>query len=433
MDCMQTLEALPWESRFLTLGEGTAQRGSSDERKYPGEAALWVQGGGNARVAVDVGATAAMGTAVGEADPDVLILSHDDRDHVRGWDAFIAAVPVRVDHELWVPYEWIALAHAATTALDLENAYVPSIDEVRTTLAASAIPRHVFEEDRASSSGDNSREEEEQRDQHDDLVSSITEAQHIFENLSEKNRQEIIDRVVRAIDSARSSLTGDVNGSAYDITKRAVDSIETITKIIRDAHRSRFKIRIFSVDHVAPRHRQLPWLIEGRQGLATVPNAREIRFRQAGFIPTLGGAFALAILSVQNRRALSVLLWTSSNASCQKALIWSDSDGKWANRSESYFPIQHVALSTAPHHGSTKNNHVAAWQSLWYASRRIILICAGGTTTQRDTNATFLAAPVSQRACTRCRHISQMEKPSFVEAHVPPRGDARLVTAHCAE
>lgn len=92
---------------------------------YPGESWLWT-GSDGFRVAVDVGAGKAdFGLTVAAHEPHVVVLTHDDRDHIGGVNDFLSAMLVaptpgwHMRHnaasrspdplEIWMPYDWVRL------------------------------------------------------------------------------------------------------------------------------------------------------------------------------------------------------------------------------------------------------------------------------------------------------------------------------------
>lgn len=112
----------------------------------PGESWLWT-GYDGFRVAVDVGARAAdFGLTVAAHEPHVLILSHDDDDHIGGIADFLGAMQAKPSRpwpwhsalgsglrplQIWMPFDWVrlALVLAVTQGLldpddfDIDNYY----------------------------------------------------------------------------------------------------------------------------------------------------------------------------------------------------------------------------------------------------------------------------------------------------------------------
>lgn len=91
----------------------------------PGESWLWT-GYDGFRVAVDVGASAAhFGLTVAGHEPHVLILTHDDDDHIKGIADFLGAMQAEPSRprplrnslgsglnplQIWIPFDWVRLA-----------------------------------------------------------------------------------------------------------------------------------------------------------------------------------------------------------------------------------------------------------------------------------------------------------------------------------
>ena len=86
--------------------------------------------------------------------------------------------------------------------------------------------------------------------------------------------------------------------------------------------------------------------------------------------------------------------------------MWSDSSGEWTAEYDVGALLNQIAISTAPHHGSTNAAHDDAWEALRPLLRRddTIVVLAGGEHTQPNVRTESLRLPVARRGCTRCRH-----------------------------
>ncbi|MEO9322228.1 MBL fold metallo-hydrolase [Nocardioides sp. C4-1] len=103
---------------------------------WPGESWIWAADEMRARVVVDVGCAPELGRRAAQAQPDILVLTHDDSDHIGGMWAFLAEYaehPERAVPEVWMPVEWLFIVQAiAATGLD---------PQVLKELAATDAPR----------------------------------------------------------------------------------------------------------------------------------------------------------------------------------------------------------------------------------------------------------------------------------------------------
>ena len=70
-----------------------------------GECFLW-QRNQEPTLCVDAGGTRATGAAAARKFPQVLVLSHDDHDHIGGAETLITNAATSLK-ELWAPVEWL--------------------------------------------------------------------------------------------------------------------------------------------------------------------------------------------------------------------------------------------------------------------------------------------------------------------------------------
>ncbi len=75
------------------------------------------------RIVVDLGTKAdRIGRRAVREDPDVIVLTHDDRDHISGAPAALWSLNPRADRQVWLPADWwylvAAWASAASRPLD---------------------------------------------------------------------------------------------------------------------------------------------------------------------------------------------------------------------------------------------------------------------------------------------------------------------------
>lgn len=355
-----------------------------------GESFIWAPGDPADVVAVDAGGTRAVGAHAGSFFPGVLILSHDDKDHIGGAVDLIHAARPRL-RELWVPAEWAILTdqiarttqaqllHGADTvtsvaevSAELEQQLVATADGAATVELTSEVIA-AAEENLASWTTDN-------LDPNQGFLFAQS-ARRVVGWYGARNVDEIRDRVNRRAGA--------------------------IVKIFKAADAEGIHVRFFSID-LALFSGRAPWLTAGKPGLVTMLNADDAPRAPAVKIPPgLPYSYALTRITIQNRRALSTLLWNPRTALDNSIVIWSDTDGGWLDmlRPHGLSKVTSaLAGSSAPHHGSGNSAHDDVWNELRKAPNDLVVISAGGQKNQTfHTDYTALSA---RRCCTWCRPSS---------------------------
>lgn len=379
--------------RLLALGEGSA--------KYPGEALVWTHSstpyGLHIRTAVDVGKTSDMGRSVALSSPAVLVLTHDDHDHIGGWSGF-AELGLETLREIWLPYEWGGLLRVlATTRIDVVDPQV--------------TPEDMFSVVRVrADDADERRDSELENEDEEGAWAERAEARYV----EIVDDDQVVGRLGGLLSDVREQLLGDDGGgetwigTPREIARRALRRARRIAEIVGDCHRGRVTIKWFSVDHYPDLHSELsgPRWITGWGEAISIANADRVRFRHTRQQPSGLDALALSLaLTVQNRRALCPVLWSPFEAR-PRVLVWSDSSGEWTGRSGVKELIALIDGSTAPHHGSTVPAHDAAWRALepFLQKRDTVMLLAGGESTQAHVREEYTSLPSQRRGCTRCRH-----------------------------
>ena len=355
-----------------------------------GHGECWVWQRVNDRViCVDAGRTLHVGVAGGRHRPQILILSHDDHDHIGGAVDLIRAAGVSLE-QLWVPVEWaILIKHLADAPdVDLLPDDLPQTPPRIETLVATQLIA-------AEASGDHVATDGVELDGL--LVSAETTladlaAERDREGPPEASSEGVWRRWYGA-------------ASRQEIVDRVRKRATRLIAILGEACRRSLTIRYFSIDLALRVGAKRSWLTAGIPGRVTIANANEAPFWQAVQIPPgIPYTYALSRLTVQNRRALSTLLWSHSRDTTQAVIVWSDSDGNWLN-TLSPRGFTHVAgsllASSAPHHASDNAAHARVWQELAGAPQRMVMICAGGQGNQPYAAEYLVLA--SRRSCTRCR------------------------------
>ena len=423
------------------------------------DSALGFFDGQPAKVVVDLGKRSSRaGVRAAEFNPDILILTHSDDDHVGGFQTLANAWPDRL-RQLWVPYEWGLLAEAGAALAGAEPPdpiQVVNSEEIRLLGEAGAdlaqLPAAVV------------RDGEPRGRRPDFLLGIMDRGEGLLlgpERVGLRESQTLEALITEVIERERESNPSwppvpkpeKAHGVAKDVIKKA----DLLLGILAEAASHGVDIRYFSTDAVRD-DRPTPWTIEGMVGVATIVNAVEVDLVPARFRDPAWSLYLAYRLTVQNRRALAVYLWERSclcgvqlllevgewervtdipmtiwtltaahdrNFKPWGVLIWSDGAGEscrvgWAGGVQNdLVPWEHIAAMTAPHHGSKGVAHRQIWGARAEAQdvlgREIPLLLAGGTGSQ-STAPEYLSVDREHRACTRCRHLGDSSSKTVVLA-----------------
>lgn len=357
-----------------------------------GECFIWSQQG--TVVAVDAGGARSVGTHAGASGPEVLILSHDDRDHIGGAVALIEASKGTL-RQLWMPAEWAILIDqiSRTTNVNLLEADTETVDVESVGREISDQLAELAGEVNATS-----------------LPSAtLTSAQANLSSWSANRNGSRTGFRMRLSASHRSHWYGAKD--LDEIIKRVRRRATPLLRIIRAAQTNKVMLRFFSIDLALTDHtsgRSWETAGAGRPGTVTLANALEAPRAAAVRVPPgLPYSYALTRLTVQNRRALCTLLWSEQKTPEGGVLIWSDTDGDWLRslgpRGFSKVTASLVACS-APHHASANSAHDSVWTALRGAPKTLVVISAGGQHNQ-SVRAEYHALSAN-RCCTWCRGTS---------------------------
>lgn len=380
-------------NRFTAIGSSvTGAPGGA----YPGEAIVWqsISSGGDPlprrTFVVDVGQTKMMGARVSEYRPRIVVLTHDDSDHIGGFK-FLDEAALGSLEELWVPFEWGALLFTLAQGMKNHPGDLASDESLNSVEAVIGRLRAARE----------------QSDVRADVLASTNEilrdriglASDALKTLRSSDSQKELFRslYVRMNRTSR----GRPPRATRDAAERALERAEVLIQILGRASWSGALIRFFSVD-VTEGERRWLWATAGYPGEITIMNAVEAGTPNRWVEDSLQFVAGLLTLTVQNRRALCTLLWSASG-SHGRAAVWSDSAGDWLPTSF-FWPLYDLELTTAPHHGSATDAHDRIWDSLAPFMHELLVVCAGGHVHQKGAHKSFLAVDSQARGCTRCRH-----------------------------
>jgi hypothetical protein len=413
-----------------------------------------------AKVVVDLGKPSSdAGRRAAEFNPDILILTHSDNDHIGGFGALANAWPPRL-REVWVPYEWglLAEARAALSGWDhpqpereVQPEQIRELGGASAGTATASLPAAAGSDDAPY-----------------DILGHLAEfaagnrRQAVHENDSRAyERQSLEDSITQVIEQEQWSNSNwppiRKPEKARRVAKDVVKKSDAILGILASATMHGSRVRYFSTDavqHDGPE----PWTTEGRAGTATIVNAVEVRRLPARYREPARALYLAYELTVQNRRALAVFLWEraclcglnrlrASQHWKQPShipmdiwdvpsvrdqfvkpwgiLIWSDGAGEscgvgcMGGVENDLVPWEHLAAMTAPHHGSKGVAHREIWAALADAKiilgREIPVLLVGGFGSQ-GTAPEYLAVERKLRACTRCRHLGDRYSKTVVLA-----------------
>jgi hypothetical protein len=403
-------------------------------------------------------------------EPEILVLSHADDDHIGGFSRFAATVHV-APRQIWVPYEWGLVWFALATAVGAwpaaessDSSSGPQTGEDFTSTAIGpdalrALPGAGFDEndlrERADPSAGRGPHESVEPSSalpgvvevsFDDALSDLSaddlgqcarrepidafgslnvgpgldaevlgQIEELLGNATPRERQRIRERladVVRAEqDKSERPRRPAPTGTPSTIAREIFDRAEEVCRILAWARSVGTTVRFFSTDAVRDDGTPPPWSWVGMPGVATVVNAREVRFEPVRIFDAVHSLFLAVSLTTTNRRALVTFFWPTTATSADGAILWSDSAGEtclpgYVTRHD-LVPWEHIGIMTAPHHGSANPDHDQVWKAWERAcarlARNIPVVVSGGKPKARLADP-FLELSSELRACTNCRH-----------------------------
>ena len=327
---------------------------------------------------------------------DVLLLTHNDQDHVGGTPALLGSELVR---EVWLPYDWCLLyntgvnlvdalrrddADLARVALDARAEVIGAVERLREHLVAHE-----------PSDGPTDAPFSRRR-----VLGQLDEA---FASLDGEVGSGVVGRAVDALSakwvgSARATAGGVTSDASHGTpVTRAGATVRVVDAVLAwDG-----PMRWFSIDHASAfaNSTALPWEWSGRRGEFTVVNALPVRVRPLPPPPTAAGAYALFAaaygLTIQNRRALVALGHTQLG--CGHVLFASDSAFEFDQVSAPVVPWSMIGAAVGLHHGSAKE-----WQDLIYERFEGTVLGRSGSQSVKRTHSGFTNLLPERRGCTWC-------------------------------
>ncbi len=339
-----------------------------------------------------------------DKNPDIVVLTHDDDDHIGGWQEFHRGLIGRP--ELWIPADWffVVLARRAW----LSHSGVREQDGGQSAINPEGVTSALHGDHLSPPVGPLIAENEDGMDDFDAILKEPLGPP------SEKQRKELAAAIgeLRERGNAKAGIAGlrslrDTNDALAD---RANKRSTAIAQIISDARHANLRIRWFDIDRAFDRAMP-PWTTEGEPGLMTLVNAREIQPVLRTVFQPATTLFLMLRLSIQNSRALVSFAHSDDSPSNwypddSGFLIWSDSDGTTAGVGscvKNLVPWCFTGMMTAPHHGSTAKSHDQIWQERdrieKYTGSVVRVVNANN---QRPTTDRLYTVPDTLRGCTKC-------------------------------
>ena len=356
-------------------------------------------------------------------DLRILVLTHDDRDHVEGARGFLEWWSGKCrksqdqSPELWIPYEW-SWAYRAIQGLSREankRTLSDLLKEQLSEIVHKAVLRNNDQDGEAKTipfflmPGDRSKFEEHGKVYSDNDGSRNAPSNFAIDSENAQNdmtsdyqeiepmRLAIFTAAAKAFREANSYYWSGINRK---LIERTVKSTRRTYEIIQRALDAGWSVRCFSYD--AGNHwgnRNPPYAITGYPDDLTIMNAGEVSVDwRTPLYPSGLLLFAYGVLTVQNQRAL-VTLASASDSS--HAVFWSDSDGEFMKYVK--MPCGRVGLHTAPHHGSENSAHDMVWDFILHRHHSgSVAVITTRSSRIRGLSSCFKHLDPSQRAATFC-------------------------------
>jgi hypothetical protein len=359
---------------------------------------------------------------------DVLLLTHNDSDHVGGAPDLLRSGLIR---EVWLPYDWHLLYSAGTNLVDaLQNgdsdlAQVAHEALERVTSAVETLRHDLEGRQRHNLPNDSPPVQRRGLREFDKPLASLNSG--IGAKMAIRARQAI---GVRWIGGARLTAQGVISGGAPG--RRARATVRAVDAVLNWGGPTRW----FSIDHASatPPTTDLPWEREGLAGEFTVVNAREIQARPLPPPRTAADAYALLAvlyqLTIQNRRALVALGHTQLG--CGHVLFASDSAFEFDQLAGPVVPWSMIGAAVGLHHGSAGKVHDHIYER--FGGR---VLARSGSRPVLRTHSCFTGVPPKRRGCTWCHadgsSVGGLDRHRDVVLKASEDGDWRVVAGACID
>ncbi|MFI5710151.1 hypothetical protein [Kribbella sp. NPDC051620] len=440
---------------------------------------------------MDVGADREFGVQAASFAPDVLVLTHDDKDHVGAADAFFEGRSYRHRFrgtdlgapEVWVPLDWLHVLQALAQLGYRKNertapgrdrqvkAAMPSqgpvdedIDAIRDLLGTPKPRRSRSEpsvmvigrtgDNRPGPPSDVPGPQKLSAEIARGAAASLGRELQVLDSreLGRYPRQlrgEAMRRISRAVEpvinSHRQVLSDNRRGTGpiaeswagtdRQVATRVAESAVRIAGILLGAYVAGCRFRWFDVDQATMAESPC-WPSEGLPYLVTIVNAVEVEPPPP---PAADPALALTLatrLSVQNRRALVTYLWPTMPSPkspwphtnrTDGVLIWSDAEAVVAGNAPTAGLVPWKTISLMS--APHHASAVSAHEAIWLHRPPNVKVMLSSNN-QRDSKH-FLAIPSQLRDCTRCG-AKRYDSPVGAESRSWPATDGIELDGQCA-
>lgn len=399
----------------------------SSEKPHPGESLVLHRNSyccnpDSETFVVDLGRGEELGVQASIAAPSIVILTHDDTDHIGGWPKFAefqARVASKI-RELWVPAEWGYLARCVlnTRVGNRKSESVAQLtfetsQKMATCLEVSDM-RHLWYEEKHIVLHPNGGQGE--RSGAYSTLAGISDTLASFEEVIIKTFMEIIECL--ELDTNKwLDQESDLPSapSPHEAARRALKRWADISEILSWCGQNGVAVRFFST-RLAPTRKYSgnePWKTSGLPGSLTITNALEVDPERLVITDPLKTAFFLIESTSQNRMALTPYLHGNCASDAMGIMVWSDSAGELAGVGAHWdlTPWAHIGAMTAPHHGSANESHDAIWcarKKISADRAREIPVVVSGTMNARFPHDAVGKLSNENRTCNRCKHVDRL-------------------------
>lgn len=410
---------------------------SSPKGTHPGESLVLHRDGvdhagrHNETFVIDLGIGSDLGEQAAVASPSIVVLTHDDQDHIGGWDSFakIQDRSTRKIKQLWVPAEWGYLAVCALQVDPPSNIMHGNIrlDDVQAKKLALALDvaemRSVWSEERYMAVSP----------QEGNLDGRSFDNMEKTRAILDGSKSDIIEEFEKIDKKLTSRHRSRMNGkaklpSSQDSASRTFDRWRNICEILTWCGNNNIRVRFFSTrlaTHWGKHPKSGPWRNVGIPEKFTIANAAEVNPANLAVTNHLGVAYYVSRLTAQNRLALTPYLHGNHESGGMGIMVWSDSagepvmgEGKYSGKKWDLTPWDRIGVMTAPHHGSTNKAHDRIWEarseeckerSGVCPRRPKIAVVVAGTKKEQDVHSAVKQIPKGVRCCNRCRHVEDLQ------------------------
>lgn len=358
---------------------------------------------------------------------DVLLLTHNDQDHVGGAPELLRS-SMEIG-QVWLPYDWYLLYSAGTNVVhalqrgdtNLVEVACEAQEQVR---RAVETLRHYLEDQQRIGELSNSPP-----------VRHLGWLDWTFDSLNSGIGIEVVDSArhalgVRWIGDAKLTAQGVTSGGAP--VRRARATVRAVDAVLQWGGRTRW----FSIDHASASTRTtgLPWERSGLPGEFTIVNAWEVLPRPLPPPSKAADAYALLAalyqLTIQNRRALVALGHTQFG--CGHILFASDSAFEFDQLADPVVPWSKIGAAVGLHHGSDGEAHHHIYERFGGT-----VLARSGSRPVLRTHSRFTLVPPERRACTWCHandsQTGGLDRHRDVVLEASQDTDWRVVTGACTD